>query len=248
MRSRTRYRTRLAETPGDLEAAQRLRYRAFIAETGAVPRADGRDHDTFDALCQHVLVEAAETGQLVATFRFLPMASGAEIAKSYSAQFYELDALRDYDRPMVEMGRFCVEPGLSDPDILRAAWGAITTFVDREGVELLFGCSSFHGTDTQAYVDAFAMLRDCHLAPKRWLPRIKAPNVFRFAQRLRRTPDRMKALKTMPPLLRSYLTMGGWVSDHAVVDRDMNTLHVFTGLEVRAIPPGRARALRAAAG
>ena len=52
----------------------------------------------------------------------------------------------------------------------------------------------------------------------------------------------------MPPLLRSYLVMGGWVSDHAVVDNDLNTLHVFTGLEISAIPPGRARLLRAAAG
>ncbi len=42
----------------------------------------------------------------------------------------------------------------------------------------------------------------------------------------------------MPPLLRTYLMMGGWVSDHAVVDRQMNTLHVFTGLEIGAIPPG----------
>jgi L-ornithine Nalpha-acyltransferase len=48
---------------------------------------------------------------------------------------------------------------------------------------------------------------------------------------------------TMPPLLRSYLAMGGWVSDHAVVDRDLNTLHVFTGLEIRAIPEARARRL-----
>ena len=33
-----------------------------------------------------------------------------------------------------------------------------------------------------------------------------------------------------------------------VVDRDLNTLHVFTGLEINAIPPARARALRAAPG
>ena len=36
----------------------------------------------------------------------------------------------------------------------------------------------------------------------------------------------------MPPLLRAYLLMG-WVSDHAVIDNKLNTLHVFTGLEVR---------------
>ena len=52
----------------------------------------------------------------------------------------------------------------------------------------------------------------------------------------------------MPPLLRTYLLMGGWVSDHAVVDRDLNTLHVFTALEIRAIPPARARLLRGVAG
>ncbi|MDJ0637716.1 MAG: GNAT family N-acyltransferase [Paracoccaceae bacterium] len=242
------YRARVAKNAADVEAAQRLRYFAFISETGAAPRSEERDTDEFDDVCRHILVEEVATGELVATFRLLPLSSGADISQSYSAQYYDLDALRSFDQPMVEMGRFCVAPGVTDPDILRVAWGAVTRFVDREGVELLFGCSSFHGTDAGAYTDAFAMLKDQHLAPKRWLPRIKAPNVFRFAQRLRRKPDRKAALRTMPPLLRSYLTMGGWVSDHAVVDQDMNTLHVFTGLEIGAIPPARARALRAVAG
>ena len=55
------------------------------------------------------------------------------------------------------------------------------------------------------------------------------------------------ALKAMPPLLRSYLTMGGWVSDHAVVDRELDTLNVFTGLEIATIPEARARSIRASA-
>jgi L-ornithine Nalpha-acyltransferase len=242
-----RYRARMGKDARDVEAAQRLRYRAFIAARGGVGRADGRDVDAFDEICHHVMVEDTRSGALAATFRLLPLQSGAEIGRSYSAQYYELEALGAYPSPMVEMGRFCVEPGLVDPEILRAAWGAMTAFVDREGVGMLFGCSSFHGTESMAYADAFAMLRDRHLAPKRWLPRVKAPDVFRFARALKRAPDRVKALRTMPPMLRSYLTMGGWVSDHAVVDRDLNTLHVFTGLEISAIPPARARALRAVA-
>ena len=52
----------------------------------------------------------------------------------------------------------------------------------------------------------------------------------------------------MPPLLRSYLALGGWVGDHAVLDRDLGTMHVFTGVEVRRIPAARARALRRLAG
>ncbi|MDP5347697.1 MAG: ornithine-acyl-ACP acyltransferase, partial [Paracoccaceae bacterium] len=57
--------------------------------------------------------------------------------------------------------------------------------------------------------------------------------------------DKRRAMQVMPPLLRTYLMMGGWVSDHAVIDPQMNTLHVFTGLEIRAIPEARKKLLRA---
>ena len=241
IRGKPRYAARFAEGQSDIEAAQHLRHRAFLG-------AEGRDADHFDAICRHVLIEEVRTGRLVCCFRFLPLADGAEISRSYSAQYYELSALEGFHGKMVEMGRFCIDPEIRDPDILRVAWGAMTRFVDEEGVEMLFGCSSFAGTDAQSYADAFAMLKERHLAPKRWLPKVKAPDVFRFARRLRRRPDAKQAMLTMPPLLRTYLVMGGWVSDHAVVDRDMNTLHVFTGLEISAIPPARARALRALAG
>nr|WP_241427572.1 GNAT family N-acyltransferase [Fertoeibacter niger] len=249
-----RYAARIAATEDDLARAQRLRFLTFIGADAVVPpqngpRAEGRDADAFDAVCTHVLVEEVKTGTLVCCFRLLPLTGGTEIGRSYSAQFYELSALKKFEGPMVEMGRFCIHPDWRDPDILRVAWGAMTAYVDEQGVEMLFGCSSFHGTEAEAYHDAFAMLKDRHLAPKRWLPRVKAPNVFRFAQKLRRrTPDAKRAMLGMPPLLRTYLLMGGWVSDHAVVDRDLNTLHVFTGLEIRAIPPARARLLRGVAG
>lgn len=238
-----RYRARIAEAGAEVTRAQVLRTGSFRGAGAAL------DVDAFDAVCTHVLVEEVRSGTLVACFRLLPLTGGCEISRSYSAQFYDLAALSVYPGRMVEMGRFCIHPDWRDPDILRVAWGAMTAYVDREGVEMLFGCSSFQGTEADGYLDAFAMLTQAHLAPKRWLPRVKAPNVFRFAQKLRRKkPDARRAMLAMPPLLRTYLMMGGWVSDHAVVDRDMNTLHVFTGLEIAAIPPARARLLRGVAG
>lgn len=240
---KSRYRARFADTPEDIRAAQRLRTRAFRGDPDAT-----LDEDDFDALCDHVLVEDQRTGDLVCCFRILPLTGGAEIARSYSAQYYELSALEAFEGRMVEMGRFCIDPQVRDPDILRIAWGAMTAYVDENGVEMLFGCSSFHGTDADQYLDAFAMLKARHLAPKRWLPKVKAPKVFRFAQKLRRKPDAKLAMLRMPPLLRTYLLMGGWVSDHAVVDSHMNTLHVFTGLEIKSIPPARKRLLRAITG
>jgi L-ornithine Nalpha-acyltransferase len=247
-----RYRARQAATEDDIRAAQALRYLCFRGAAGEGPGAQGEglDVDLFDARAIHVMVEEAATGRLVCCYRMLHFRDGSEIEGSYSAQFYELAPLRGYRGAMVEMGRFCIAPGVMDPDVLRVAWGAMAAHVERHGVELLFGCSSFRGTETDAYLDAFALLKERHIAPKRWLPRVKAPRVFRFASRLRvRKPDLRAAMRAMPPLLRTYLAMGGWVSDHAVVDRDLGTLHVFTGVEIKAVPAGRVRLLqRAAAG
>ncbi|MFZ7090674.1 GNAT family N-acetyltransferase [Primorskyibacter sp. 2E233] len=236
-----RYRARIAQSAADLRAAQNLRGLAFHG-------GQARDCDDFDDLCEHILVEEVGSGTLVCCFRFLPIPHGREISSSYSAQYYELSSLEDFDGPMVEMGRFCLHPDWTDPDILRIAWGMMALYIDANGVELMFGCTSFTGTDARDYYDAFAMLKARHLAPTRWLPRVKAPTVFRFAQRLRRKPDAQAAMLRMPPLLRTYLMMGGWVSDHAVVDAQMNTLHVFTGVEIAAIPPARKKLLRAVAG
>lgn len=241
--TRGRYRARLAAGPADIGAAQALRGLCFHGGVDGPP-----DADRFDTLCTHVLVEDSRDGALVCCFRLLPLASGAQIDRSYSAQFYDLAALRAFAGPMVEVGRFCIHPERRDADILRVAWAAMTRHVDGTGVELMFGCSSFRGTDAARYRDAFAMLRARHLAPRRWRPRVKAPDVVDFARGLRREPDAKRAMLAMPPLLRTYLMMGGWVSDHAVIDRQMNTLHVFTGLEIAAIPATRQRLLRATAG
>jgi len=239
LRENRKFVARFANGDADVAATQALRGRLF--------RADGApDVDGFDKACSHVLVEEVATGRLVCSYRLMHLRGGDEIDRSYAAQYYELSGLRGYQGAMVEMGRFCLDPEFRDPDIIRTAWGALTGYVDRHGVGMLFGCSSFHGTEAESYLDAFTLLRARHLAPKRWRPQIKAPSVYRFGAVLRmRKPDLRFAMKVMPPLLKTYLAMGGWVSDHAVVDRDLNTLHVFTGVEIARIPPVRARLLRA---
>lgn len=235
MRKMDKPRYVVRSVPGTrAEAAIALRDQCFNAST----------RDGFDEFATHILIEDQASGALVCTFR-VAIWRGGDVGDSYTAQFYGLENMALPGGPMLELGRFCVHPDWRDPDILRLAWGELTTLVDREGVKLLFGCASFAGTDAARYGDAFAVLKARHLAPKSWMPRLKAPQVFRFAAKLRRKPKLRQGMSLMPPLLRSYLSMGGRVSDHAVIDRQMNTLHVFCGIETGAIPPARKRLLRA---
>lgn len=80
------------DIPADSEAAQQLRYRAFIG----AGEARGLDADQFDEICHHVLVEKGKTGRFVCCFRLLPLDGGSEIGRSYVAQYYELSALQGF--------------------------------------------------------------------------------------------------------------------------------------------------------
>lgn len=238
------YRARLATGDAGLAEAQELRWRAFRA--GRNPGvAAGRDADRFDALCRHLLVEDRRTGRPVATCRLLSLAGGAEIGRSYSAQHYDLARLAFWPGPMVEVGRFCLDPACRDPDAIRIAWGALARLVLADGAGLLFGCSSFPAAEADRCLAALSRLAPRHLAPERWRPGVRAPRVVRFRGGPGAGPGGGAA--GLPPLVRSYLAMGGWIGDHAVVDDDLGTLHVFTAVETGRIPPARARALLAIA-
>ncbi len=231
-----RYRARRVHGPHDMARARAIRAAAF--------GLDAPDLDPFDEICIQIVIEDRRTDALVGCFRMLPLADGSEMDRSYSARFYDLARLARRTGPLTELGRFCVHPGTHDPDILRAAWGAVTAHVDARKVQFLFGCTSFRGTDPAPYRDAFALLAQRHLAPPDWAPQRRARRIVALVSKSG-APDTRRAVQTTPPLLRTYLAMGGKVSDHAVIDPAMNTLHVFTGLEIAAIPAARQRLLRA---
>jgi putative hemolysin len=231
------FRARLSALPADLAAALELRRTVFRAGLTS-------DQDAFDEGCQHLLIEERATGQLMACARVMMLDSGADVGASYCAQSYGLQGLSDIKSPMLELGRFCTTPHPKATDILRSAWGRLTALVDEHDIGLIFGCSSFQGTDPQAFSASLSYLKSNHLGP-RDMP--IAPLSMTSFELPNRVSDPKVALQTMPPLLRSYLAMGGWVSDHGVIDHDLGTCHVFTALEVAKIPPARARALRAIA-
>ena len=229
-----RYRARFASSQKDVSSAQALRYECFNLSNKIE-----LDVDDFDTICQHVLIENLETQKLICCYRVLSFENGKKINKSYSSKFYDLKAIEKYSAPMVEVGRFCIDSEENDPSVILTAWAALAQIVDQNKIELIFGCSSFAGIEKEKYLDSFALLRDQYLAPNHWRPKIKAEQVFHYSKELTYKVDEKKALITMPPLLKTYLSMGAWVSDHAVVDLNMKTLHLFTGMEISKIPKRR---------
>jgi putative hemolysin len=224
------YRVRIARGGQDMARVMAQRGAAF----GAGP-------DGFDARAQHIMVERGD--DLLASFRLTAYDSGAAMAAgSYSAQFYDLGGFAAMQSPGLELGRFCLAPHAPAADVLRLCFAAMAQRVDDLGAGLMFGCASFLGADLGLHGAALATL--AAQISDDW--RVGGRARHRIDLRALPPPlDPSAALRGLPPLLRSYIGIGGRVSDHAVQDFDLNTVHVFTAVKVGDIPVQRARALRA---
>lgn len=224
---------RFADRQADFTACQSLRRLSFFGD-------DGLDADQFDPLSQHLMVE--RDGGLVCTMRLRVFADGDQLTNTYTGSFYDLSALYG---PAIEVGRFCLKSGRGQADVLRAALMELTRLVDAHQVAFLFGCTSFAGNGPAVFKNAFGLLADKFQGQGALLPQPLSDQTYI-------TPcgeyDPTAALREMPPLLRSYLAMNGWVGDKVIVDKAMNTMHIFTCLDVARVPEARAKALREGVG
>ena len=223
-----RLRARFAE-PEDMDAVMALRGRVF--------RGGGNDEDAFDAGFRHGIVEDATTGALLGCFRARLFETAVTIDQGYSAQFFDLSGLSSRRGALIEFGRFCVDPKVRDPDVLRSAMAPLVDWAVASDAGMIFGCASLPGQDGAPYAAAFAHVLASGRGIKKVLPAGSCSVEFMQGE-----PD-VSALKAFPSLLRAYLSLGARVAPFAVPDPDLGTLVVFTALEVDTIPDTYRRSL-----
>jgi putative hemolysin len=225
---------RLAETAADIDAAQALRYRIFYDIMGARPLAGAeqqrRDRDRYDQICDHLLVLDHSRGSgadaVVGTYRLIRREAAARIGVFYSAAEYDIAPLLAYPGEILELGRSCVDAGYRARPVMQLLWSGIATYVSYHDIELMFGCASLPGTDPDALAAPLSYLYYHHLAP----PALRARAVpERFIDMRRLEPaglDPNRMLAALPPLIKGYLRLGGFVGDGAVIDEQFNTTDV----------------------
>jgi putative hemolysin len=221
---------RLAFTEADIDAAQALRFRVFYDEMKARPSAEvaarRRDFDAFDPFCDHLLVIDTTAGAVVGTYRVMRRAAAARKGGFYSESEYDIKPLLDLPGEILELGRSCVDAGYRTRSTMNLLWSSIAAYVSHYEIGVMFGCASLSGTDVDAHAAALSYLQHHHLAPPALRPRA-LPD--RYVDMRRQATDRLDpraALAGLPPLVKGYLRLGGFVGDGAVIDREFNTTDV----------------------
>lgn len=225
---------RLAHGAADIDAVQALRYRVFYESLGARPQIEAarrrRDFDRFDEGCDHLLVldhsRGAGVRGVVGTYRLIRRQAAARLGGFYSAAEYDIARLLAYPGEILELGRSCVDAAYRQRPAMQLLWSGIAAYVFHYDIALMFGCASLPGTDPEAMARPLTYLYHYHLAPAPLRPRALAGRYVEMRRRSRGEIDPALALVGLPPLIKGYLRLGGFVGDGAVIDREFNTVDV----------------------
>jgi putative hemolysin len=240
---------RLAQTAAEVRQAQKLRYRVFYKEGSAMPSPGRlfarRDIDSYDAICDHLLVldHAAPDGQLanrpavVGTYRLLRQPLAEEHGGFYSAGEFDIGGLiARYDNlQFLELGRSCVLAPYRNKRTVELLWHGIWAYVLQNRLDVMIGCASLDGTDPRQLALPLSFLHHYARAPESWRARALAGRYIEMNRMSKEAIDPKQALRILPPLIKGYLRLGAYIGEGAVVDHEFGTTDVLIVLPVSAI-------------
>lgn len=226
---------RLADTPQEIEAAQRLRYQVFYEEYGAIPTADmlktKQDVDEYDALADHLIVVdsngANEREKIIGTYRLTRKKPSERNVEFYSSKEYDLSPLLDSGLSLLELGRSCVLPEYRTRPILQLLWEGIAGYISDYKIDLLFGCASLQSTNIQSISKPLSYLHHYHMAPEDIRPRALKGQYINMDLIPKEDLSPKEVFSDLPPLIKGYLRVGAIIGDGAVIDTQFNTTDVF---------------------
>jgi putative hemolysin len=236
---------RLALTEQDIDAAQALRYRVFYEEMGAKPSRKmkklKRDFDKYDRHCDHLLVidhSRKDKNPVVGTYRLIRYDMAKKCGGFYSRKEYNIKPVLHYSKNILEVGRSCIDAEYRTGAVMQILWRGLSAYVARHGIELLFGCASLPGTKPKDLAVPLSYLYHFHLAPPGLRPKARLGRRVNMCLLPRKAFDPGAAfddikldprsgINSLPPLIKGYLRVGGFVGDGAVIDRQFNTTDVF---------------------
>lgn len=235
---------RLAQTDAEVEQAQELRYKTFYEEMGAKPTPEmehlRRDFDRHDEHCDHLLLldyARKNKNAVIGTYRLIRRAAADKSGGFYSSSEYDISRLVDYPGEILELGRSCIDFEYRTGPVMQLLWRGLGLYVARHNIALMFGCASLPGTDPEALKVPLSYLYHHHLAPPalrtkalperyvdmKMLPREAFdPNTAFEELKL----DPRGGNNSLPPLIKGYIRVGGFVGDGAVIDHQFNTTDI----------------------
>jgi L-ornithine Nalpha-acyltransferase len=237
------FEVRLAQTAAEIDAAQALRYRIFYGEMGAHATPEmarlHRDFDDYDQVCDHLLVLDRRRGEgpegIVGTYRLIRRPAAEKLGRFYSESEFDIQPMIDFPGEVLELGRSCIASDARNTATMQMLWRGIALYAYHYNIKFMFGCASIPGTDPAAHAEAMSYLYHHHLAPPEIRVHALPSRYVKMDMLAAGSYEPRKALMKVPPLIKGYLRLGGFVGDGAVIDEQFHSTDVFVVVKTELV-------------
>lgn len=208
-----------------LEKAQVLRHRVFLGQPG-------RDEDSFDIYCQHLVVINKQNDDVVGTYRLL-LGSDAQRGRGFFAETkFDLTNIKKYCKgQLLEMGRACVDETYRKRRIINLMWKAILAYMDEQKVNYVLGCSGFAHPNPQTIGAIHCFFKKHFYAPEKFRVYPLDGLAYQYDENSLNIPD-TAIMKMLPRLTQGYLKMGALVCGEPALNKTFNTALFFMLLDI----------------
>ena len=231
------YRARLAISEVERAAAFRLRFQVFNLELNEgleSAYADGYDTDRYDAVCDHLIVEHAATGQVVGTYRLQLGDVAGKHFGYYSEQEFDFTPYEGLRSQIVELGRACIHREHRSPDVLNLLWKGICRYTLSNGGRYMMGCCSLPSLDNAHGYAVYRSLRNYMVTPELMT---RPTAAYAMAKPLEMIEGAQSEESRPPKLLRAYLTFGAKICGEPAIDWEFKTIDFLTLLDLQTLHP-----------
>lgn len=225
---------RLAETPEEIIAAQRLRYKIFYEEFDIFPpeqvAAEQRDFDEYDEYADHLIVVdesiSDPNDKIVGTYRLFRRDAMPADLPFYSTQEFDIEPLIKNGGKLLELGRSCVLPEYRTKYVMQRLWQGIAEYLSVHQIDLMFGCASFQERDPHNIIDQLAYLHHYHSPPDDLCVKARPDCTIDLDFKSKEELDARRVFSDLPALIKGYLRLGAYIGHGAYADKSLHCIDV----------------------
>lgn len=227
---------RLAQS--NKEIAEVLEMRAKIFQLPAAINVD-----RIDGVCDHLIVvdnsisASKNVSNIVGTYRLVLAKQAAQIGGFYSSSEFNIAPMLEQNANLsfLEFGRSCVLPDYRGKRTIELLWAGSWAYIKKHEIDVLFGCASFSGIDPEQHKEALSFLYHYAAAEEKFDANAMPSFKGKLKLLAKAEIDPKRAIRNLPPMIKGYLRVGAQFSTEFAIDKEFNTIDVFTILPVKNI-------------
>lgn len=225
-----RFTVKFADSEEENTSAYALRYEEMLLEyRDDATSTNGLDITEYDKYAKQVICIDTLTNTIAGCYRLVTSETLRD-GRFISEEEFNIDELKSSGEKIIELSRAVVKKEYRNSPVLMHLLQFIISYIQENDFRFVIGDASFFGTDKFIYVKELSYLAHYHA--------IEDYNVVSKDEE--QTPilpkeelNAREILRSLPPLIRAYVTFGAKVSKTSFTDRDFGSVDVFILLDTQ---------------